>query len=159
MEEWNKVYQRNCLLDNSFLEKYKEDKFIFEKNCLELLVELGELANASKCFKYWTLKKANNEEVLEEYADCVIMTLSFFYYLKLDTLETCDVDFPNVLENFQFLFEQSSLLMHKCSKEVVVLIFSGLLKLGSFLGFKEEEIIMACYKKIDVCEERLKSDY
>lgn len=160
MDEWNKLYQRNCVLDQHYIDKYsKTEPLFFEKNCLGLLVELGECANETKCFKYWTIKEAKRDEVLEEYADCVMMTLCIFNHLNLDHVEVCAVESFDLLESFRFLFEQASLLMKDCTKERVVTIFSTLLALGSLLGFDEQEMLDACYKKIEKCEERLQSDY
>jgi len=36
------VYENNKKLDNIFFEKYGDTEEIFRKNCIELLVELGE---------------------------------------------------------------------------------------------------------------------
>ena len=64
---YNDIYNRNKKLDDIFMNKYFniESKY-YEKNCLELIVELCELANETKCFKYWTVKKPDKELVLEE---------------------------------------------------------------------------------------------
>ena len=48
------IYQESKRLDSLFGEQ--NDLFsdeIIEKNILELLVEFGELANETRCFKYW----------------------------------------------------------------------------------------------------------
>lgn len=62
MEQYIEIYNRNRKLDDIFMNKYFdiESKY-YEKNCLELIVELCELANESKCFKYWAVKKPNND--------------------------------------------------------------------------------------------------
>lgn len=44
---------------------------------LALLVEVGELANETRCFKYWSTKKASADEVIfEEFSDVVHFALS-----------------------------------------------------------------------------------
>ena len=51
MEQYNDIYNRNKKLDDIFMNKYMyAEKKYYEKNCLELIVELCELANESKCF-------------------------------------------------------------------------------------------------------------
>lgn len=51
------------------------------KRILSLLVELGEFANSTRCFKYWSLKPSEPmERVLDEYVD----GLHFFLSLGLD---------------------------------------------------------------------------
>lgn len=51
------------------------------KRTLSLLVELGEFANATRCFKYWSNKPSESmERVLDEYVD----GLHFFLSLGVD---------------------------------------------------------------------------
>ena len=48
------------------------------RRSLSLLVEIGELANATRCFKYWSTKQTGEKEKeLEEYIDCLFMALYF----------------------------------------------------------------------------------
>lgn len=50
-----------------------------EKRLLALLVELHELANETKCFKFWSSKPVGNrEKVLMEYVDVLHFILSIF---------------------------------------------------------------------------------
>ena len=47
------------------------------KRVLALLVEIGELANETRCFKYWSLKGPSEKEVLlEELSDTVHFIIS-----------------------------------------------------------------------------------
>ena len=81
MKEYREYYQRNKQLDKMYEEKYgNNDDKIYEKNCLELIVEICEFANESKCFKYWTIKKPDRSLLLEEYADCLSMLFCIFNY-------------------------------------------------------------------------------
>ena len=57
------VYQRNIELDEIFFNNYGNDNLTFKKNCVELLVELGEFINETKCFKYWSTKEPNKDLV------------------------------------------------------------------------------------------------
>lgn len=48
-----------------------------EKRVLALLVELGEFANETRCFKFWSLKGPSpKERILDEYADALHFFLS-----------------------------------------------------------------------------------
>lgn len=81
MSDFEKIYLNNKRLDDIFMEKYeKTEPQLFEKNCLEFLTELGEFANETKCFKYWSIKKPKKDEMLEEFADCITMILYFFNF-------------------------------------------------------------------------------
>ena len=163
MEEYNKLYARNKLLDKFFMNKYKneEDKY-YEKNCLELIVELCEFANESKCFKYWSVKKANKELLLEEYADSLLMVLYMFNTYNIDSVEVRE--FPmslDILGLFNELIRMCTLLMGKCHVDGDLLknIFSYLYNIGKMLDLNDDEILDACYKKIEKNEERLNSNY
>ncbi|MCR5078455.1 MAG: dUTP diphosphatase [Bacilli bacterium] len=49
----------------------------FERRLLSLLVEVGEFANETRCFKYWSYKPSSPlEVVLEEYVDGLHFLLS-----------------------------------------------------------------------------------
>lgn len=54
-----------------------QNEDLFEKKILSLLVELGELANETRCFKFWSRKPPSDEKViLEEFVDGVHFILS-----------------------------------------------------------------------------------
>jgi len=161
MKKYKEVYEKNKKLDDIFIEKYEKDQpFYFEKNCLGFLVELGELANETKCFKYWTIKESNRKAVLEEFADCITMTLCFFNVLNLN-LENFKEHYKsdNVLEIFNYLYQQGAKLMIKINEDLVKDIFVNLLHLAKLLELSEDEIINAINKKQDKIEQRLNSDY
>ena len=163
MEEFLKLYQRNKVLDSKFMNKYiNVDSELHKKNCLELLVELGELANESKCFKYWSIKKTNKELVLEEYADCLLMVLYMFNYYGVQDIYSIDCDEnDDILVLFNDLIRMCTKFMESEDIEegYLMKVFNYLLRLGSLLGFSNNEIINACYSKIIKNEERLNSNY
>lgn len=91
-------------LDNAILKKQVEpltssieqQKYLYEKlngdllteRILALSVEVGELANATRCFKYWSLKDSEPvERVLDEYADCLHFMLSIAHSLNFTAEE------------------------------------------------------------------------
>lgn len=50
-----------------------------EKRLLALLVELHELANETKCFKFWSVNpNGKKDKILMEYVDVLHFTLSIF---------------------------------------------------------------------------------
>ena len=162
MDKYLELYERNKMLDNMFYSKYSSDKELYEKNCLELIVELGELANESRCFKYWSIKKPNRELVLEEFADCLLMCLYFFNEYNINNVRQLSLNFSdNILVIFNELIRMCTLLMNRDNVDEMLLleIFYKLLHLGKLLDFSDNEIINMCYKKIEKNEERLNSDY
>ncbi len=159
MKEWNNIYNRNKKLDEIFFKEYGNTIEIYNKNCVELLTELGEFANETKCFKYWSIKEPNKEELLEEYADCIIMTLYFHNYFNLEIQAIKIDEDKDIIELFNYLFEQSAKLMHNSSKELVIDIFNNLLYMGKLLKFTDQEIYDSCDKKIKKVEERFNYEY
>jgi len=163
MAEYLKLYEGNKILDSEFMSKYiNEDKELHKKNCLELIVELGELANESRCFKYWSVKTANRELVLEEYADCLLMVLYMFNYYNIVNIYCVDNKYSDdVLNVFNDLTRMCTKFMdnNDIDEKYLMDVFNYLLHLGKLLGFTKEEIVNACYNKIIKNEERLNSNY
>ena len=159
MNNWNNIYNINKKLDNIFLEKYKEDKLMYEKNCIEFLTELGEFVNETKCFKYWTIKKPKREEMLEELADCFTMLMYFYNILNIDIEIFNRKSDLNILEIINETYMLGSQLYNNLSKELVNNIFSNLLLIANKLNIKENEIIESITKKQKIIEERLNTNY
>lgn len=161
MNEFQELYDRNKELDNLFYQKYGNSQEIIDKNKLELLVELGELANETRCFKYWSTKKPNKDRALEEYADVMLMIMYFFNELNI----SLDEEFPeyckqdDILALFTYLFYLSSRIREEYNKEIIKEIFVNFLKLGYMLKLTNKEIISNCYKKIDINKKRFEIDY
>ena len=62
-------------INNKFNLTYKETD---ERKKIALLVELGELANELRSFKYWSTKGPSAKEVIvEEFSDCIHFIISF----------------------------------------------------------------------------------
>ena len=75
---WDDLFTQQRLLNNHILNNhdltYQE---IEEDHFLALIVEIGEFANETKCFKYWKSKKDVEQKlVLEELIDCMHFMLS-----------------------------------------------------------------------------------
>lgn len=158
MNEYRRIYENNKRLDTVFLEKYGSSQKFYENNCIEMLVELGEFVNETKCFKFWSNKQSNKEKVLEEYADCITMVFVFFnfYHLEIEQ-EYSHIESKDKLEVINYLFLLATKLIKK--EKVVEELFGNLLYLGELFGFKEKEIIKAIDKKHSIIEERLNTNY
>jgi len=161
INRWNEIYLNNKRLDNIYFEKYGNDDVLFKKNCIELLVELGEFINETKVFKYWSVKKPNRELVLDELADVITMTLYFYNILDLEINEVSNhIKNEDVIEVLNYLYQQMSKLMtDEYCKELVVDIFNNVIYVAMLLDINDEEILNAIDKKHKIIEERLNSDY
>lgn len=159
---WQDIYENNVRLDRIFMDKYLENEpEYFKKNALEFLVELGEFANETKCFKYWTIKKPNRDDVLEEYADVITMALYFLGDLnaKFEDLPK-HIENDNILDVINYLYyEGSKMMTDEYSEEIVKDLISNVLYVGELAGISEDEMIDAIQKKQIKVEDRLNSDY
>lgn len=80
----NKLYEKQAKLDKYILEnnwaregKKMSKEELLDNTVLALLVEVGELANTTRCFKHWSTKGMMNKEiVLDEMADVLHFYLS-----------------------------------------------------------------------------------
>ncbi len=157
---WNKLYDNNKRLDKIFTEKYKSDNKLFEKNCIELLIEIGEFVNETKVFKYWSIKSPNKEKMLEEYADVITMILTFYGIKNMEIKELYKFyENKEILDIIHELYSLVLELRDSFKEEILEEIFSLVLYIGKFLKFTEEEVIMAIENKQRIIEKRLNSDY
>ncbi|MBP5693955.1 MAG: dUTP diphosphatase [Bacilli bacterium] len=78
----NELFEAQKQLDSRIAENHNVTyESTRDRRTLSLLVELGELANSTRCFKYWSNKGSEPlERVLDEYADA----LHFFLSLGID---------------------------------------------------------------------------
>ena len=157
---WNKIYQNNRYLDEIFIKKYQNDDRLYDKNCLELMVEIGEFVNETKVFKYWTIKNPNKDEMLEEYADVITMILSFYglYNLEIQKLDY-KIDENDILKIIMELYNKAYNFYKNKDKKLLEEIFQYILYIGKLLDLKETEILDAIEKKQKIIEERLNSNY
>lgn len=161
MKQFALLYEENKKLDTIYTNIYGNDSEIFKKNALELLVELGELANETRCFKYWSIKKPSDREIiLDEYADCLLMTLCFANTLDVNLEEEyINVEITDTIEQFIVLYKETSMLTEEPSKDRIKRILANLINLGHLIGFNDDEIIKGSIAKINTNKERLSTNY
>ena len=82
MIDLTNLYQKQAELDARIAENHNVSyETTRERRILALLVEIGEFANATRCFKYWSNKPSEAQDiVLDEYVD----GLHFFLSLGID---------------------------------------------------------------------------
>ncbi|CAM2870568.1 dUTP diphosphatase [Hathewaya histolytica] len=136
---------------------------LIPKKALALFVELGELANETRCFKFWSSKGPSSKEViLEEYVDGLHFILSLGlklnYSTKLNLQPMKTLETP-VHVQFLDLYKEISHIDEDCSKELYESVFQNFLNLGSSLGFSEEDIESAYIDKNKVNHQRQDQGY
>ncbi|WP_010174115.1 dUTP diphosphatase [Bacillus coahuilensis] len=139
-----------------------KEENLFSKKLLALQVEIAELANETRCFKFWSLKDSSPRTViLEEFVDGVHFILSLGLELGVKEMELGDWDgsteevteqFLNILGLIHVLREYKELPDY----EVLVHEY---FYLGTLLGFTGEEIIKAYHKKNEVNYKRQQEGY
>ena len=142
IERWNKVYKTNIELDSIYEKKYGNDSRIFDQNCIELMVEIGEFLNETKEFKYWLNKLPDKAKELEEYADVIIMILYFYkeYDLEIKKLNF-NLDEKDTINLIKILYDKAYNFLKTNDKEILQELFFYTLYIGKILKFKEEELL------------------
>jgi dimeric dUTPase (all-alpha-NTP-PPase superfamily) len=138
---------------------YGED--LFAKKMLALLVEIGELANETRCFKFWSVKPSSpQEKVLEEYVDGLHFILSLglecgFLY----SIAPKQTDSEQLVEQFLQVFRAADEFRKTKSQQSYDRLFTEYLQLGAQLGFSFAQIEQAYIQKNKVNHERQNQNY
>ncbi|WP_275372544.1 dUTP diphosphatase [Clostridium tertium] len=151
------IYQ--IFLDKANFAKAHLNTYPYSQISLAYKVELGELAQEWKEFKYWKINKGDTdrEKLVEEWADCMHFALSITNYNSkigytledMLSLASVVIDSSNDLDIYDIL--------DKCYKGINVL--GNTVRLGLKLGFTLEELEEAYYTKNRINWTRVMSDY
>lgn len=83
-----KLFKMQEELDRFIQSNQGINEDVFRKKGLALLIELAELANETRCFKFWSQKGPSERNViLEEYVDSIHFLLSLGIEKNLNMLE------------------------------------------------------------------------
>lgn len=139
-----------------------QNERLLERKVLALLVEIGELANETRCFKFWSLKPPSKEEViLEEYVDGLHFLLSIGLELHMSDINDMVPTKSNESLTNQFLtiYHEASLLKENLSVNTYLHLFQLYLNLGLSLGFTMNQIYDAYVSKNEINHERQNQGY
>jgi len=137
----------------------------FNRRSLALLVELGEFANETRCFKYWSLKGPSpKERVLDEAADALHFFLSLGLAMGLKELKIVlkypKIDGKTALSDlFLRVYEEVSSFAKTRSEKTYHAALSDFLSLVEALGYSLEDLQLAYLAKRDVNFQRQRSAY
>lgn len=160
----NRLYELQAkldkhILDNNNVKMSKEE--LLDNTILALLVEVGELANTTRCFKHWSKKgMMEKKTILDEYADCLHFYLSIGNQVRIVERNSILNIRPCVLEHLNndeitlkdcFLALYNNISNYRSSHELDVFDYKSagedmgvLIKL---LNFTDEEVENAYLKK------------
>ncbi len=137
---------------------------LINKKILALVVELGELANETRCFKFWSNKSAAPKNViLEEYVDCLHFILSIGITSGFTNISpnfnVCvsdDIDITEILLDLNMTINN---FMSDQSMETYILIFDKFFLLGAGLNFSLDEIELSYLNKNEINHKRQDEGY
>lgn len=162
MIDLKSLYSKQIELDEEICKKHNvsyESTRI--SRLIALLVEIGEFANETRAFKYWSLKGSSPKEVvIEEYVDALHFFLSVGIgdnnYLK--EISVLNIDKP---VNEQILDVYTSIIEYSKDRtlEKYTYAFNLFFHLGKSIGFKEDEIMDAYNLKLKENHSRQNNNY
>lgn len=150
------------------LDAYIEDKLestdrdeLFRKKILALQVEIGELANETRCFKFWSRKGPSEQSViLEEYVDGLhfILSVGLDKGLTYTSGPLTDNEMDQT-DAFLELYRSIGDFYSEPVQGMYEKLFKSFLQLGRKLGFTEDSILEAYQQKNEVNHTRQDEGY
>lgn len=140
-------------------------KDLLEEKILALRVELAELANETRCFKFWSYKPASGtERILEEFSDCLHFILSIVNEVGFPITK---YEFFPYIQNTDNIVEQFNACFHILGEledsdyeyETIEYLINNFLGLAEMLDLTSSDIANAYLEKNKINHERLSSGY
>ncbi|MEO4051981.1 dUTP diphosphatase [Solibacillus sp. CAU 1738] len=159
--EFKQLFEMQHQLDRFIEETQQVTKDVFNEKGLALLVELAELANETRCFKFWSTKGASERNViLEEFVDSIHFLLSLGNMRKYSINE-----WPTIQQEadltMAFLRTNSAVgeFVTEPTEERYINVWEQYSIIAYNLGFTVEDIIQAYIEKNEKNYERQRSGY
>src|SRR5690606_27930753 len=128
-----------------------ENEDLVEKKILALLVELGELANETRCFKFWSRKPASNHPIiLEEFVDGIHFILSIGLELGFESRDISIVSHEaneDVVRLILKIYQQIDDMRKSRSFDDYAELMRQYFILGQTLGFSIDDVQNAYKEK------------
>ena len=156
------LYSLQADLDKDIADKHGVTyETTHKKRLLALIIEIGELANETRCFKYWSNKGSSPKEVvIEEYADGLHFLLSLGIPLNTQKFEYELLDEKDDLTDlFHKMYSKSTLLVDHYDLDHYVDAMQLYLNIAKKLGFSEDDIISSYKAKLHVNYVRQETNY
>lgn len=148
LQEWFSMQKE---LDRYIEEEHGlQNESLVEKKILALIVEIGELANETRCFKFWSKKPASGSEIiLEEFVDGVHFILSIGIELGFAENEFSIVSVEgneDLVQSFLKIYQLVDNLRQSRTAENFEHLIRQYFILGQSLGFSIDDV-QAAYKE------------
>ena len=137
--------QEKELIKNIAIDDTLNDYTLFARKHLQLHIKMSDLANETKCYKYWVgeIDSVNLENVFQKYISCFHQILFLGLDGDFEDLETVTAQSTDSCLSDQFLnlyIDINDSIMSSSEDHFATLV-EDYLTLGSCLGFSEEQII------------------
>ncbi|QUH21442.1 dUTP diphosphatase [Alkaliphilus sp. B6464] len=172
------LFKKQSKLDICIIEeKGLTVHILIHKKILALQVELGELANEWRGFKFWSedqIPRDNNHPnqlagnpLLEEYVDCLhfILSIGLDYGMNWrvqDEYKT-NIYSTDITKQFNKVFRYATELESELDYTIKCIIYIQLVEtflgLGQLLGFTEKNIVQAYMDKNKINHDRQENGY
>ncbi|MFD1067439.1 dUTP diphosphatase [Oceanobacillus locisalsi] len=162
--DWKQLFEMQKQLD-TYIENHHDlsEVNLFQEKHLALLVELGELANETRCFKFWSTKPRNSQQViLEEYVDVLHFLMSIGIEKGFIYLEKGQNDMEASLtesECFYQVYQKAITYRENPTDQHYQDLFSWSLHLANQLGFSDKDIQQAYWEKNQINYQRQDQGY
>lgn len=133
----------------------------FSRRLLALLVELGEFANETRCFKYWSYKPSSPKEViLDEYADGLHFFLSLGIPLGVATYKHYfRVEEKDLTQAILHCYASAIKLDEEYTVENYAKAFGDYLNIIPLFDYSSQDVIEAYVKKLSTNHKRQEDHY
>ncbi|RAZ68633.1 dUTP diphosphatase [Planococcus maitriensis] len=135
---------------------------VFRKKVLALQVELSELANETRCFKFWSTKGPSDKStLLEEYVDCIHFILSLGIEKGFESLEQWPepIGEQDLTELFLSAHQSIGRFAEQSSFEEYDNLWRTFGALAKALGFSYGEVLAAYVEKNEINYKRQQQGY
>ena len=156
------MFEAQAKLDATIHENHNVNyEVTHDRRILALLVEIGEFANTTRCFKYWSNKGMEEKDVvLDEYAD----GMHFFLSLGID-IGTTKIDYEirkmdtDLTSQIHLVYSRIEDFKKQCDDVHYCKAFSAFLHILPLLGFTFQDAKEAYFKKLGVNYHRQDTNY
>ena len=158
----NQLYEIQYELNDRILKKHNlVEEELLNDRFLAFFVELGELANETRCFKYWSLKGPSEKEVImEEFSDGIHFLLTIGLTLDRPHLEFYQQESDQSLtELFLSIYNDANIVRSLGSKFVYVRMFNTFMLIAKALDFNEEDVYNSYMRKNKINHQRQDDGY
>ncbi|ABR50719.1 dUTPase [Alkaliphilus metalliredigens QYMF] len=161
--EFSVLYEIQRNLDEKIIVEHQlQGVNLTPSKVLALQVELGELANETRAFKYWSKNPpASRNVILEEYVDCLHFILSLGLDIGFTGTKIQDgvSGEQTLVEQIKTVFNQIHQFESTLGEAEYWILFEGFLVLGKKLGFESGQIYDAYLAKNKINHQRQAEGY